>query len=413
MARSLKILLHGVNYAPEAVGIGKYTTEMAEWLAARGHDARIVTAPPYYPAWRIAEGYAKSARGREMLNGVSVRRTPIYVPQRPSGVKRILHHVSWLAASAIPLLRTAQAHKPDVVFAIAPSLAGAPAALAAARLTGAKSWVHVQDFEVEMAKASGLVKAGAAIKAGLLIERILFNQFDVASSISPKMCALLNEKRRTADAVFEFRNWVDTDDIRPLQNVPSPYRAQWRIAKEEIVCLYSGAISNKQGLETVIDAARLLQNKPIRFVICGQGPGADAIRARAEGLNTVTFMTFQPAERLNALLNAADIHLLPQKADAADLVLPSKLTGMLASGRPVIAGAAPGTGLSAEVNGCGVSVPPGDATALAAAIETLARDENQRRRLGAAARRQACRVWDKKAILERFETQLLDLAAPR
>ena len=101
------------------------------------------------------------------------------------------------------------------------------------------------------------------------------------------------------------------------------------------------------------------------------------------------------------MLTMADLHLLPQIAGAADLVLPSKLTNMLASARPVVATTESGTGLYGEVDGCGVVTPPGDAAALAAAIAALADDPELRERLGTAAARRAAERWSKPAIIAR------------
>ena len=103
---------------------------------------------------------------------------------------------------------------------------------------------------------------------------------------------------------------------------------------------------------------------------------------------------------------SADIHLLPQRADAADLVMPSKLGGMLASGRPVIAAAARGTQIAEEVAGCGSVVAPQDGAAMAAALSRLARLPDERRRLGQAARERAQAGWDKARLLENFERDL-------
>ena len=114
----------------------------------------------------------------------------------------------------------------------------------------------------------------------------------------------------------------------------------------------------------------------------------------------------QPFEKLNGLLNLADIHLLPQLADAADLVMPSKLTGMLASGRPVIACASPGTQIAKLVDNCGDVVAPEDAAALAEAIKNLAADDRKRQQLGAAARRLAIENWEKEGVLARFVEEL-------
>jgi colanic acid biosynthesis glycosyl transferase WcaI len=109
---------------------------------------------------------------------------------------------------------------------------------------------------------------------------------------------------------------------------------------------------------------------------------------------------------MGAMLAMADLHLLPQIAGAADLVLPSKLTNMLASARPVVATTEPGTGLYAEVEGCGALSPPGEAAALAASIVRLADDPVLRAKLGAEARRRAEERWSKDAIIARAVSEM-------
>jgi colanic acid biosynthesis glycosyl transferase WcaI len=206
---------------------------------------------------------------------------------------------------------------------------------------------------------------------------------------------------------FLFPNWVDTALIRPLGDVQ--LRREMGIGGDDFVALYSGSLAAKQGLETVIEAAWLLAESQIRFVICGEGPRRERLHSAAAGLPHVSFMPLQPVERLNQLLNVADVHLLPQRASVADLVMPSKLTGMLASGRPVVATAHLGTQVAQVVNRCGLVVPPEDATSLAGAVVRLASDPALCRRLGAAARELAVQEWDKSKVLTAFENELLAL----
>ena len=139
--------------------------------------------------------------------------------------------------------------------------------------------------------------------------------------------------------------------------------------------MYAGTMGRKQGLEILAEAAgRLSGREGLRFVFCGEGPGKLILSDLTAHLANVQWIPLQPCARLNDLLNLADIHLLPQKADAADLVMPSKLTGMLASGRPVVATSRPGTQLAEAVEGRGIAVEPADTTAFARAIEQLADD---------------------------------------
>jgi colanic acid biosynthesis glycosyl transferase WcaI len=167
-------------------------------------------------------------------------------------------------------------------------------------------------------------------------------------------------------------------------------------------------MGKKQGLDLLVDAARqLLPCCDLQLVFCGEGPYWHSIAEKSKDLPNVSLLPFQPSERLNDLLNLADIHLLPQRADAADLVMPSKLTGMLASGRPVVATAHLGTQLAAAVQGCGLVVPPGDLNAFSSAILQLAADRDLRLQLGQEARRYALAHLDLQTILCRLEEAML------
>ena len=160
----------------------------------------------------------------------------------------------------------------------------------------------------------------------------------------------------------------------------------------------------KQGLEILPQlAGRLRGNKQLHFVFCGDGAHRTRLKEAASGLENVTFLPLQPLDRLNELLNMADIHLLPQKSGAADLVMPSKLTGMLASGRPVIATAAPGTQVAGAIEGHGIAVAPGDLEALAQAAVLLAENSALRQRMGYAARTFAERELARDSVLLRFQ----------
>jgi colanic acid biosynthesis glycosyl transferase WcaI len=401
----MRILVLGLNYAPEEIGIGPYTTGLSQGLVQAGHMVQVVAGHPYYPQWQVLADYGGRWR-RTSESGVTVTRCPHYVPAVPSGTKRLIHHASFAVSAAGPMLAATLRFRPDIIFTVAPSLASAPLALAVAKLTKAVSWLHIQDFEVEAALATGLLRQGTMLAAtASRVETRLLRSFDRVSSISPEMCAKLERTGVDAKRVVEFRNWADTDSIRPLTGV-SPYRQEWGISTQH-VALYSGNIANKQGIELVVEAASKLRHRnDLTFVVCGQGPNRPRIEAQArqERLNNIRFYDLQPRERLGDLLGLATVHLLPQLADAADLVLPSKLANMLASGRPVLATAMPNTGIAREIEGCGRIVPPEDTAAFAAAIEQMIDDQAAGGQLGILARCRAENVWNRDAILQRLIT---------
>jgi colanic acid biosynthesis glycosyl transferase WcaI len=267
----------------------------------------------------------------------------------------------------------------------------------------------VQDFEVDAALGLGFVRAGLLRRLATAIERLMLGHFDRVSSISPKMLQRLSDKGVAPARISFLPNWVDADVIRPLAE-PSPLRRTLGIGADVAVALYSGNMGAKQGLEMLAHAAHLLKHRQdILFVFAGDGSARAGLEAGVAGLANVRFLPLQPAEQLNDLLNLADMHLLPQRRETADLVMPSKLAGMLASGRPVIAGAETGTQIATVVHSCGIVVPPENGDAMATAVAHLADYRERRLALGEAARRVAVLEWGKEATLQAFAAELCAL----
>ncbi len=403
----MKILLYCLNYAPELTGIGKYTTEQAEWLAMRGHDVRVIAAPPYYPAWRVGDGYRAWQYRRERIGAVDVFRAPLWVPRRQSGATRLLHLASF-ALFSLPSLARQWTWRPDVVFVVEPPLMCSAAALLFCRLARCKAWLHVQDYEVDAAFTLGLLRLPWLRRLATGVERFLMSRQDRVSSISPAMVALARAKGADRSRALLFPNWVDVGAIRDASG--DALRQELGLPAGAVMALYAGNMGAKQGLELLAEAARLLQeHRGLHWIFCGDGAGRAALEAACAGLPRVRFLPLQSAERFPALLAAADIHLLPQRAGAADLVMPSKLTGMLASARPVVATAELGSSLADAVAGCGIVTPPGDASAFAIAIAELAAAPRRRAELGAAGLHWANENLDREAVLTQLEQALLAL----
>lgn len=406
----MHILIVSLNYAPEPTGIGLYSGGLANELHRRGHKVKVIAAKPHYPQWRIFDGFSNWTWDRRNEDGVSVTRCPSYIPENVTGLKRILHYMSFAASSFIPMVAYIIGRKPDIVINIAPSLGTAPTVLLASTVAGSKSWLHIQDFEVEAAFATGqLNSSGFLAKCARWFERKVLKHFDVMSSISPEMCKKLKEKNVSEDHIYEFRNWAELDHIRP--QTESSYRTKWGLADKK-VALYSGNIAQKQGIEILIEIARIMaEDADFHLVVCGEGSNRKMLEDQARGLTNISFYDLQPMEQLSDLLALASVHLLPQKADAADLALPSKLTNMLASGRPVVAGATAGTGLAREVEGCGIAVEPENANAMADAIKRLLTDSSLYTDCASEARTRAELRWSKNAIIDALEMRMQLLIA--
>lgn len=411
----MKILLYGLNYAPEPVGIGKYSGELGEWFAASGHEVRVITAPPYFPGWCVSAKYPNRYI-LDQRNNLRLRRCPLWVPSRPSGLSRLLHLASF-ALTSLPPLIAQRLWLPDVVITVAPAFFCAPGALLLGKLCGRRTitWLHIQDFELDAAFELGLLKGRLLRSLAEVWERRTLRSFNRVSSISSAMLQRLGSKGVDPARSVLLPNWVDLDLIRPqfadalLEN---PYRRQLDISPDRLVLMYSGSMNKKQGLDILVEVIHKLADMPqLVWLLAGEGPSKSDLVAATYGLTSVYHFPLQPMERLSDWLNAADIHLLPQKAEAADLVLPSKLLGILASGRPVVATSPQGTELCALAQQAGVCVPPGDSDAFASALRELIVSPRRRAEAGHRARLLAEQRFGLDAVLSRYERQLTALVS--
>ena len=408
----MKLLLLSLNFSPEPVGIGVYSGDLAHWLADRGHRVRVITAPPYFPQWQARGNRYRQEQG----GGVEILRCPLWVPRRPSGLTRLLHLASF-ALSSLPVLLTQARWRPAVVITVAPAFFCAPGALLLAALCGrgTASWLHIQDFELDAAFELGLLKGRLLRHLAELGERRTLRGFARVSTISGAMVRHAIGKGVAPERARLLPNWVDLEAIQPQpesERAMNPYRRELGIGAGQRVLLYSGSMNKKQGLELLVEAIERLADVPdLVWLLAGEGPSRADLAAATAGMAHVRLLPLQPAERLNPWLNLADVHLLPQRAGAADLVLPSKLLGILASGRPVVASSPASSELGQIAQQAGLRVEPEDGTAFAAAVRQLVADGALRRQRGQAARQLAERRYGREAVLGQLEQELEALTA--
>lgn len=413
----MRILVYSQNFAPELTGTGKYAGEMAIWLAENGCDVRVITSMPYYPSWKIPEPYSRRIFFREDLNGVDIWRSTLYVPKTLSLFKRLLHLLSFTVTS-VPNLLSQIFWRPQVIFVVEPSLFCAPGALLIGFLSRSKTWLHVQDFEIDAMLGLKISKAAWVSPIAIRLEAWLMNGFDRVSTISLKMLEKLSLKGVSAAKTVYFPNWADIK--QPSNSAVSndgnkssgeySFRADWGVGESDYILLYSGNMGEKQGLETLVNVARLLVDQGnIKFVLCGEGVTLPRLKKLGGDLKNIIWLPLQPKERLSDLLRSADIHLLPQKSGIDDLVLPSKLIGMMSSGRPIVACANDGTELANIVKNCGLVVPPENADTLYVAILKLLKNEDLRRELGNFGRKYVEDNLNAENILKKFQRELEEL----
>ena len=403
-ARRTDVLIYGMNYAPELTGIGRYTGELADGLARSGRQVDVITTPPHYPGWYVREPYRAGTYAREDSGGITVFRCPILLYKAGRGLGRLAAPLAFALSSAPIAIWRILSKRPRAILCVEPTLFVAPAALLAGWWVGARTVLHVQDLEIDAAFAVGHLKAGGiAARLAYRFELFLISRFDHVVTISTQMAQRLRQKGVAEQRLSIIRNWVDTAKIYPLGR-PSSYRDELGLGPDDFVVLYSGQIGAKQALHILFETAeRMRADERVQFVVAGEGPLKQAFVERYGQLPNLRILGLQPEDRLNEFLNLADCHILPQDPVVQDLVLPSKLGGMLASGKSIVVTAEDGCELAEFLKGAARIVPAGDVEALAACL----RDELDTLKLGNHAGPTRAAVLSASDAFESFDCTLL------
>jgi colanic acid biosynthesis glycosyl transferase WcaI len=397
----MRILLVGLNYAPEVVGIGPYTTELAEHFAASGHKVSVLTSFPYYPHWRIDTRYERKRPFLvEMINGVRVIRSPILLPGRKqSAFRRILFDSS---QSVTALAGSVGVGRVDTVICVSPPLQLGVTAWLIARSRGARFLLHLQDLVPDAALSVGLMREGAAAGIARRLERFVYTRADLITVISQGFLDNLVCKGVATEKLRLLPNWVETGRFRA---VPDPaVREALGAPDGETLVLHTGNMGAKQGLETVVDAAAELEGERVVLTLIGDGSNRAALQRRAAGLS-LTNIRFLPLQSdLPATLAAADVLVLAQRGAVVDSVAPSKLLSYMAAGKPIVASVNERSEAGQMIRRakCGVVVAPEQPRALADALRDLHRRPDSYHNLGPAGRRHVAEHYERSRVLEQW-----------
>ena len=317
-----------LNYAPEDSAIGLYSSQWVEFLESNGHNVTVVTAFPYYPQWEVYKDYkTKPLFYKESIGQTTILRYKQYVPKAPTFFKRIVHLIDFTIGSFINLFKIKNC---DLVIAVVPFTSSAFLGWIQKKRFNAKLWVHIQDFEFDAALQTGVSKKTNALFSILFkIESWILNRASVTSTISHSMLDKLSQK--TKSSTFYLPNWIDQNTIDPLTAIPHNYTKL-----KKITLLYSGNIGDKQDWDSFIEFCNDLDKSRYDVIIVGDGAKKDWVLENTLNLSNVTYYPPVPYNELSDLLCSTDIHLLFQKPDLLDTVMPSKVLGMMASAKPSI-----------------------------------------------------------------------------
>lgn len=406
MVRRLRVLVSTSYYWPEEAGSAPYLTGLAEHLSAQGHDVVVATGFAHYPDWR--SGAHGKLAATETQNGVKIVRRWHYVPRTQSAAQRALYELSLLGFGATTLFTR---WRPDVVVGTCPSLAGGMLAAVAARRYRVPYGIVFQDLMGRAAEQSGV--SGGARVAGLVKrgELGVARGAKAVGIIAGAFRDYLEEGGVRPEAIWRLRNWthrVEPDEPR------SRTRERHGWGDQVFVCLHGGNMGQKQGLDNLLDTAALLSGEDMRIALVGDGNDRARLerQARERGLTNVDFIGMQVPGKWEAMLAAADVLIVNQRAALTDMSLPSKLTSYFAAGCPVVTAASPESETADEMEaaGAGIVVPPDDPVAMRDALYALKGDPERAERCAASAKTYAESTLSSSAALAEYDRFIAHLA---
>jgi colanic acid biosynthesis glycosyl transferase WcaI len=389
MTRTLaKVLIVGMHYRPESTGNAPYTTEMAEYLAERGHQTTVISGFPHYPAWRHEYGEHRW-RATEVRNHVRVLRRRHYVPHSQSAIQRAAYEGTFLVHGAL-----SRPERPDVVFGVIPSLSDGLLARHFAFRARSPYGLIFQDLVALAASQSGIAGGTRMVSTVAALERWATERASAVAIVSEGFRAHLRSIGVHERRIFHLPNWARLGEPTASRRMTRD-RLGW--PPDWTVALHAGNLGLKQGLEQVVEAARRADATaaPVRYILMGDGSQRSVLEALGRGVDRISFQPFQPEDEVINVLNAADVLLVSERATVLDMSLPSKLTSYFTAGRPIVAAVAPDGSTAREVlrSGAGVLAPIGDPDELNRVVTQL-RDEPER----AARMGQAGRAYAKSAL---------------
>ena len=378
----MRVLLLNQFFPPDTAATGQLLADVAQGLARAGHEVHVVASAGSYGGGRV------HVDGTGLGEGIRVHRVGATARGRVRAFDRL---VDWGSYYALATARSLRLGRFDACLALTtPPFIGAAGVLLK-RLRGTRLVLWSMDMWPDVAEALGTIRPDARVARALRRSATaIYRNADCIVSLGTAMDARLRDYGVPPQRIRTVHNWVPAESVKPVAREEAGLPGLGPLAGSFVV-MYSGNMGMAHEFDTILDAAGLLQADPaVRFAFVGGG------RRRAEveegvarrGLRNVAFLESMPLRDLAGLLAAADVHLVSMRDEVTGLLVPSKIYGILAAGRPAlfVGPARCEVADLIEASESGARFRPGDARGLAHRIASLVHDRDEARKLGRAGR---------------------------
>ncbi len=343
----------------------------AKELAKNGFEVEVLTGFPNYPIGKLYSGYRIKLLQRELIDGIKISRVPLYPSHNYSVFKRILNYLSFSISSFIYGLFAAQ--KPDVIYAYHPPPTVGVSALLIRFFRRIPVLYDIQDMWPDTLQATGMIKNEKMLQTIGRVCQWIYKNADQLVVLSPGFKQLLIERGVSESKINVIYNWANADALVASQTkIDSnfPLNKHFRI-------VFAGNIGPAQALDTVLDAAEILQSKNsnIFFVLIGDGLESGRLKKRAsqENLKNIIFLPSVSMLEIGSYLKEADALLVHLKKDALfEITIPSKTQAYMSIGKPLLMAVRGDASNLVQQSRGGVTAQPEDSESVANAAEYLA-----------------------------------------
>jgi glycosyltransferase involved in cell wall biosynthesis len=399
--RKPRLLVLNQYYWPGVEATAQLLTELCEALTD-DLDVKVVTGQLH--------GQEEQPH-RSVRNGVEIVRVPSTSFERSKLFARASNYTTYLTSALFGGLR---GRRPDVVLCMTDPPIVANIALLVARRFRVPLVVISQDVFPEIAVQLKRLENPVVMSLLRGLVGLYLRRADRIVAIGDTMRQRLEEKGAPAKRILVIPNWIDTKRLGPLDK-SSHWSRSWGVDKKFVV-MHSGNVGHAQDLDSLIRAGTFLRDlDDLRIMIIGMGARHAELVALAElhEVDQVQFLYYQSREVLPQSLSAADVHVVGLAAGLAGYVVPSRLYGILAVGKPVIVAADPESETARLVTelDCGIVVPPGRPELLARAIRDAHDGKYDLEAMGGRGREWVEREGDRTVAVRRYRDLLLELAS--